>query len=63
MLQSGGSFVQGKGVVRVGWRGGIGLYRFTGGTADFSNCDFHVGLDGGKGTLEIGAVPGVICMD
>ena len=60
MLQSGGSFVQGKGVVRVGWRGGIGLYRFTGGTADFSNCDFHVGLDGGKGTLEIGAGTGTL---
>jgi hypothetical protein len=60
MLQSGGSFVQGKGVVRVGWRGGIGLYRFTGCTADFSNCDFHVGLDGGKGTLEIGAGTGTL---
>jgi len=60
VLQGDGSIVQGKGVTRVGWRGGIGLYRFTGGTGDFSKCDFHVGLAGGKGTLEIGAGTGTL---
>ena len=60
ILQSGGTIYQGKTISYVGWRGGIGFYRFTGGTADFSRCDLHVGLDGGKGTLEIGAGTGTL---
>lgn len=58
VLQSGGIFSQGTGDAKIGWRGGTGLYRFTGGTADFSKCDFIVGADSGKGTLEIGAGSG-----
>ena len=58
LIQSGGTFLQGTAVARIGWFGGTGLYRFTGGTADFSQCDFIVGADSGKGTLEIGAGSG-----
>lgn len=58
VLQCGGIFSQGTGDAKIGWRGGTGLYRFTGGTADFSQCDFIVGADSGKGTLEIGAGSG-----
>ena len=58
ILQSDGIFCQGTGDANIGWYGGTGLYRFTGGSADFSNCDFIVGADGGKGTLEIGAGTG-----
>ena len=58
VLQSGGTFNQGSKAARVGWYGGTGLYRFTGGTADFSKCDFNVGANDGKGTLEIGAGSG-----
>lgn len=58
LIQSGGTFRQGSAVARIGWYGGTGLYRFTGGTADFSQCDFIVGADSGKGTLEIGAGSG-----
>jgi hypothetical protein len=60
VLQSGGIFSQGTGDAKIGWRGGTGLYRFTGGTADFSKCDFIVGADSGKGTLEIGAGSGTL---
>ena len=58
VLQGGGTFNQGSKAARIGWYGGTGLYRFTGGTADFSKCDFIVGADGGKGTVEIGAGSG-----
>ena len=36
----------------------MGLYRFTGGTADFSKGSLNIGSDGGKGTLEVGAGTG-----
>ena len=58
VLQSGGIFSQGSAVARIGWYGGTGLYRFAGGMADFSQCDFIVGADDGKGTLEIGSGSG-----
>ena len=58
VLQRGGIIAQGYGASRIGYNGGMGLYRFTGGTADFSKCNFYVGADSGKGTLEIGAGTG-----
>ena len=64
ILQSGGIIAQRPtattaGTSYIGKDGGIGLYRFTGGTADFSKHNLHVGSNGGKGTLEIGAGTGM----
>lgn len=58
VLQSNGVFNQGRAEVRVGWYGGTGLYRFTGGTANFTQGDFYIGSENGNGTLEIGAGTG-----
>ena len=58
ILQSGGIIAQGYAASLVGYNGGMGLYRFTGGTADFSKCNLNIGSNGGKGTLEIGAGTG-----
>ena len=59
VLQSNGEFNHNTAAdVRVGWKGGTGLYRFTGGTASFTKGDFYVGSEGGNGTLEIGAGTG-----
>ena len=58
VLQSGGIIAQGYGGSYVGYKGGMGLYRFTGGTADFSKGSLNIGSDGGKGTLEVGAGTG-----
>ena len=58
VLQRGGIIAQGYGDSRIGYNGGMGLYRFTGGTADFSKCALYIGSNGGKGVLEIGAGTG-----
>jgi len=58
-VQTGGTFTQGSKASYIGWYGGIGRYAFSGnGTANFANSDVSLGVDSGKGTLEIGAGTG-----